>query len=277
MQTEKISLTGAQATLLITLHCKAVESRLPDSLLNDRLADEIVRKIDYDFSRVDLGRDGAISLALRAKSFDDWTRAFIAKHEDAVVLNLGCGLDSRVFRVGPPAGISWFDVDLHDVIDLRQRLYPARTGDYRRIGASVTETAWLSEIPRDRPAIVVAEGLMPYLPGEEAPKLIARLAGHFPSGEIAFDAYSRFGLAWLRVTPQFRVTGAKVHWALDDAKGLEAVAPGLKLVEEKVQFDSDQIARMSLPARLTVTLFRVIPALRKVGRLLRYRFGVQSA
>jgi len=50
MAGEKVNLTGARETLLMTLYGKALESRLPDSLLRDRFADEAVRKIDYDFS-----------------------------------------------------------------------------------------------------------------------------------------------------------------------------------------------------------------------------------
>jgi len=141
------------------------------------------------------------------------------------------------------------------------------------IGASVTEPGWLEQVPHDRPAIVIAEGLMPYLPSEEAPKLVARLAAHFPSGELAFDGYSRLGLKMLRITPQVRATGAEVHWALDDPHALEREVPGLQLIKEKIQNDPAAIARMSLPARLMVRLYRYIPALRGIGRLLHYRWG----
>ena len=273
MELQKVHLTGEKQTLLITLHAKAVESRLPDSLLKDRFADEAIRRIDYDFSLLDIGPDVAISLAMRAKAFDDWTRAFLKTHPDAVVLDLGCGLDSRIFRVDPLPEISWFDVDFPEVIEIRQRVYPVRDKGYRMIGASVTAPGWLEQVPGGRPVMIVAEGLMPYLPSEEAPKLVARLVAHFPSGELAFDGYSRLGLEMLRLTPQVRATGAEVHWALDDARTLEKAVPGLELVEEKVQYDSAAIARMSWPARLTVMLWRCIPALGRIGRLLRYRWG----
>jgi O-methyltransferase involved in polyketide biosynthesis len=85
--------------------------------------------------------------------------------------------------------------------------------------------------------------------------------------------YGRLGLKMLRITPQLRATGAEVHWALDDPKSLETVAPGLRLVEDEVRFNSAEVPRMSWPARLTIKLWRSIPALRKTGRPLRYRFG----
>jgi O-methyltransferase involved in polyketide biosynthesis len=102
---------------------------------------------------------------------------------------------------------------------------------------------------------------------------VARLVGHFRSGELVFDGYSRLGLTMLRMTPQVRATGAEVHYSIEDPKELEAAAPGLRFVEEKMQYDSPEIARMSWPGRWTVMLFRAVPALRKVGRLLRYRWG----
>ena len=112
-----------------------MESRSPVSLLRDRLADQALARLDYDIKPLDLGPDGAISMAIRARVLDDWTTAFIEKHPNAVVLHLGCGLDSRVFRVDPPPEIAWFDVDFPEVIDIRKRVYPAREGDYRMIGA----------------------------------------------------------------------------------------------------------------------------------------------
>jgi O-methyltransferase involved in polyketide biosynthesis len=61
------------------------------------------------------------------------------------VLHLGCGLDSRVFRIDPLATVHWYDIDFPDVIELRRRLYPERH-DYTLIPASVTEAGWLDAI-----------------------------------------------------------------------------------------------------------------------------------
>jgi O-methyltransferase involved in polyketide biosynthesis len=99
---------------------------------------------------------------MRAWHFDQWTRAFLAANPESTVLHLGCGLDTRVYRIDPGPKVRWFDVDFPDVIALREPLYPARDG-YRRIGSSVTDLAWLDAIPGDTPVLVVAEGLMMYL------------------------------------------------------------------------------------------------------------------
>ncbi|MER9626238.1 class I SAM-dependent methyltransferase [Mesorhizobium sp. M0296] len=185
MAGEKVNLTGAKETLFLTLYGKALESRLPNSLLRDYFADEAVRNIDYDFSRLRVDNNLGVGLAIRAKTLDVCVQDFLARNPDAIVLHLGCGLDTRIFRIDPPAGVDWFDVDYPEVIDLRRKLYPVRD-HYHLIASSVTEPGWLNEVPRDRPAIVVAEGLTPYLGAEEGQQLFSRLVGHLSSGELVF-------------------------------------------------------------------------------------------
>lgn len=276
MQTETVALTREKETLLITLWAKAGESLLPDSLLRDRFAAEAAARIDYDFARLKVDRDLMVGLAIRAHTLDGWTREFLADHHDAVALHLGCGLDSRVFRIDPPAAVDWYDVDYPDVIALRKKLYPARDG-YHLLGSSVTESGWLAEVPRGRPAMIVAEGLLPYLPEEEVPLLLERLVRHCRSGEIIFDAYSPLGLKLIALQPSIKATGAVLHWALDDPVELERQVPGLELVTELTAYDPDgydptQIARMSWPARIAMQFFSLIPPLARIGLLLRYRF-----
>ena len=271
MAGEKVNLTGARETLLMTLYGKALESRQAHSLLKDRFAEEAVRAIDYDFSRLKVDANLGVGFAIRAKTLDVQVQDFLARNPDAIVLHLGCGLDTRIFRVDPPQGVDWFDVDYADVIELRRRLYPSRER-YHLVASSVTEPDWLTEVPRDRPAMVVAEGLTPYLAADEGPKLIARLVAHLAGGELMFDAYGRFGLKLMRLNPAIKATGAEVHWAIEDPRDLERAVPKLRFVEDIPAYKPEHGARMSWSAKLFVRLWKLIPALRKVGRLLRYRF-----
>ncbi|MEI5682253.1 MULTISPECIES: class I SAM-dependent methyltransferase [unclassified Mesorhizobium] len=271
MGREKVALTKEKETLLITLYGKALESRQPDSLLKDHFAAEAVGRIDYDFARLKVDNNMSVGLAIRAKTLDDWVSEFLAKHSDAMVLHLGCGLDTRIFRLDPPAGVEWFDVDYPEVIALRRKLYPERQ-NYHLIGSSVTDPAWLDKVPHDRPALVVAEGLMPYLPAEEGPRLFARLVSHLARGEIIGDAYSDFGLWLVSLAPSIRATGAELRWGINDARDLEKAVPGLKLVEEVSAYKPEHTARMDWASRWLILLWSFIPPLRRVGRLLRYRF-----
>jgi O-methyltransferase involved in polyketide biosynthesis len=271
MAGERVDLTGARETLLMTLYGKALESRLPNSLLQDRFADEAVRRIDYDFSRLKVDGNLGLGFAIRAKTLDLCVADFLARYPDAIVLNLGCGLDTRIFRLDPLPGVDWFDVDYSEVIELRRSLYPPRDC-YHLVASSVIEPDWLAVVPRNRPAMVLAEGLSPYLPADEGPRLFARLVSHLAGGELMFDAYSRFGLKLMRLNPAIKATGSEVHWAIEDPRELERAAPKLRFVGEIPSYKPQQGARLSWSARLFVGLWRLIPAMRKVGRLLRYRF-----
>lgn len=163
--------------------------------MGDDAAAEAVDRIDYDFKRMHrTARPGSNKylVALRAKKLDVWAAAFLTRHPVAVALHLGCGMDTRAFRLHPPATVEWFDVDQPGVIDLRRKLYHERDG-YHMIGSSVTDAAWLDRIPTDRPVLVVAEGLLMYLTEREAWELLQRLTDRFRGGEMLFDTLSPMG------------------------------------------------------------------------------------
>ncbi len=262
------ALSGVSATSLITLKARSDENQLPDSLLHDQFATSAVAKLSCDFSRIRLSHDGVVGLAIRASVLDEWVREFLKTHSDAVVVHLGCGLDSRFYRVTPPVSVRWFNIDLPNVMALRKHLYPTDGGDIP-VEASVTSDGWLEKIPADAPTLIVAEGLFPYLSSKEVHHLIERLLNHFPSGELIFDIYSWLGLKMLNQHRSIRATGAHLRWSVNRPQELETIHNRLKLVEERTQHDPIQIARLSFPLRC---FYRFAP-MRRIGRLLRYRFG----
>ena len=271
MESSKVNLTQEKETLLITLFAKAGESRLPDSLLSDTFAAEAVQRLDYDFARLKVSRDLMVGMAIRARTLDDWVRTFIAANPDATVLHLGCGLDTRIFRVNPPRSIRWFDLDYPEVIALRRRLYPEREG-YTLIGSSVVEMGWLEQVPADRPAMVVAEGLTMYLRQEEVQRLFTAITTRVPSGEAAFDAFSRLGVRVVQRQHSVRATGAWLHWGIDDPRELEEIVPRLKFFAEVPAYALAHSHRFSLPACLSIRMLMGIRPIRRLGRFLRYRF-----
>jgi methyltransferase (TIGR00027 family) len=271
MQREQIRLTGARETLLITLQAKAAESAMPDSLLRDRFAADALRRIDQGSRHLKVGHDMTIGIALRAYILDRWTEAFLQRCPEATVVHLGCGLDSRIFRIDPGPGVRWFELDFPDVIALRQEIYPKRAG-CAMIACSIVEPGWIEKLPADRPAMIVAEGVLPYLEERQVAQLLRRIADRFPAGEIAFDAYSSFAIQLLRFNPAIRATGACLQWALDDPAEMERQVPGLKLIEDRSDWDNRQVARMSPPAQIALQLFSTILTPYRMGHLVRYGF-----
>jgi O-methyltransferase involved in polyketide biosynthesis len=270
----KIHLTRDKETYLATLYGKALDANVANPILGDRFAADAVARIDYDFKELKLPNGGEITLPMRAWHFDQWTRAFLAANPASTVLHLGCGLDTRVYRIDPGPQVRWFDVDYPDVITLRKQLYPERDG-YHPIGSSVTDLAWLDTIPGDMPVIVVAEGLVMYLPEKDGTALFRRITEQFPSGQIAFDGYS--GSMVRLVSRLATVRGAKVElvWGVDDPHDLEQQVPQLHLVES-VEF----LTMPDLVSRLSTNWFRRamyrgtgrLPFYRHLIRHLRYEF-----
>jgi methyltransferase (TIGR00027 family) len=269
MTTEKVDFTdipwrSVQWTMLVTLYLRAYESRSRQSIIADHAAAEAVDRIDYDFDRMERTLRPASNqyiVALRVRQFDDWTKDFLRRHPDAVVLHLGCGLDSRAFRLDLPAGVTWYDVDVPQVIELRRRLY-AETERYHMIGSSVTAAEWLEAIPSDRPTLIVAEGLLMYLQPEEVRGLLQRLTDRFSAGgEIAFDVVPRWAL---------RVNKFQ-HWGVGDEREIEAWNPRLRLVEKALPLFHYHLIPLKR-YRWLFAAIRFMPFSKNFLRQLRYTF-----
>jgi O-methyltransferase involved in polyketide biosynthesis len=273
MQTEKVHFTKEKETMLVTLYGRALETDAKDPILRDPAAQEAVRRIDYDFQSLNVKWNDILAIAARAKMFDLWVEEFLSNNPHATVLHLGCGLDSRVFRINPSSDVLWFDVDYPEIIDLRQRLFPERTG-YQMIGSSVVETDWLNQVPADRPVLVVAEGLMYYLKEEEVKALVKRIVDRFPSGQIMFDAISKLYLKMQKTNVGISATGARMWWGIDNPHELEQWNPRIKLVTNLSVMDQDfpNIKKMSGGVRAVLRILALIPAMKNMGLMLRYRF-----
>lgn len=270
---EKVRFTEEKATMLATLYGRALDARSERPILGDKAADEAVKQIDYDFAGLGVDDQLGLTVALRAKPMDEWAASFLEEHPDATVVQLGCGMDSRVYRLDPPPSVRWFDVDYPDVVELRRRIYPDRAG-YRQIGSSVTDFAWIDEIPSDKPGLVIAEGLTMYLRPSEGEELLRRLIAHFPlGGEMIFDTFSRLGIKLQKLNPVVRKAGATLYWGIDEPSELERL--GLKLVSklDSTDFATPEVKeRLSSSMRAQLWFAGLFPAFRKMGRILRFRF-----
>jgi O-methyltransferase involved in polyketide biosynthesis len=275
--TEKlhVDLSGAPQTMLATFYAKALDAGLPKPILGDRFAKEIVDRIDYDWKRTSITAANSPSVTTRSAHFDGWARQFLASRPKAAkstVLHLGCGLDSRVFRIGPGPDVEWYDVDYPEVADLRSQLYPERD-HYHVISASVTDPAWFAEIPRDRPILMIGEGLTMYLTEQDGVALLRRVVAHAPSGELQFDAFNTLGIKSQWMNPVVRRSGATLYWGIDEPGDVLDEVPGTRLLSWASAVESDTFKRLPGYYRLMVKVMTSVPALRYMAQYHRYAFG----
>ncbi len=277
MTTEKVEFTKEKETMLMTLSGRAIQSQWKNPILRDPWAEEAMRHIDYDLSKQLTGmaswsmwRDiGPTVIATRAATFDQLTHGFLADHPDALVLQVGCGMDSRAFRVDPPASVEWFDVDYPDVIDLRRQLFPERDA-YHLIGAPLDDLRWLDELPRDRPGLLIAEGVLHYLSEAEVKALLNAVVAHFPSGQMIFDICN--SMIVKRAGSNVGGTGATYKWGLDDPQDIQQLEPRLALVKEYKPSELVGFDRFPLWLRLLFRAMQVSPTLWRAERMMIYRY-----
>jgi methyltransferase (TIGR00027 family) len=282
MPTDKIQFTKEKETMLMTLSGRAVQSAWNDPILRDPWAEEAMRHIDYDMSKSLKGvsawsiwKDiGPTIIATRAATFDMLTNRYLADHPNAIVLHVGCGMDSRVFRVDPPASVQWFDVDYPDVIELRRQLLPEReaasAGQYHLIGAPLEDLRWLDEVPRDRPALLIAEGALMYVSEFGVKALLNAVVAHFPGGQMIFDVVHPVILK--QVGSNVGGTGATYKWGLDDPQDIKQLEPKLELVKEFRPSEQIGFSRFPLWWRAIMRVQEVNSTLRRLNRTLVFRF-----
>jgi O-methyltransferase involved in polyketide biosynthesis len=136
-ETTNQDLSGVAETLLMTLYVRAMESQRPDALIKDEKAVELVTQMSYDFDRIKqipLSEANKLVIILRYREFDRYARDFLARYPEAVVVHIGCGLDSRFERVDN-GQVEWYDLDFPHVIELRRKLIGDECERYHLLAA----------------------------------------------------------------------------------------------------------------------------------------------
>ncbi|PXX71073.1 O-methyltransferase involved in polyketide biosynthesis [Nocardia tenerifensis] len=259
-----------QETLLLTLRARALDASAPTPILGDTHQSELADRLDYDFAKLELKPSLIYGTALRARKLDDAVRAFTAVHPNAVVLDLGCGLDTRMLRCEPPAEVDWYDIDYPEVIDLRGQLLSQSS---HLVGADLTHPGWTRHLPTDRPTMIIAEGLLPFLPGDTFHTMIREVTIHCATGELALNGYTRFAAWAMKYHPSIKALGIRAAQGFDDPHEPETWGARLTLIEEQLLTRAREVALFPQPLRaLTQLTARSASLSRQANRILRYGF-----
>jgi len=270
-------LTPVEQTAFLTVYARVLDSRWRRPILGDRLADEVVGRIDYDFAGLGVQASVVCQTALRAKMLDDRVRDFVHKHHDAVVVDLGAGLDSGFYRVDPPPSVDWYSVDLPGILALRDEALPTNPHSHS-VPVSLAEKHWPETIPGDRPTMLIADGLFAFLPEPVIVGIFRRITDHFSTGEFAFNDYGRIG--WvsklaIKLYPQkmFKDVGSQWGYAgFKDAHHPETWNPRMRLVEEASLAYEPEVDLFPGWIRVATKLSGKCKTGARKARILRYAF-----
>lgn len=238
------NLSGISETYLAPLYWKAMESQRPDAMIKDEKAVALVTQGRLDFSRIKQIHMNELLNAMRiifTREMDRYTRDFLSRHPDAVVVHIGCGLDSRFERVDN-GRVEWFDLDLPGVIDLRRRFIGSEHQRYHLLGCSVFDDAWLEvvKVCSQRPILFLAETVFVYFIEAQIKSLVLKMCDHFTGAELVFDGWRPFEV-WLgnRYLSRSQFTG-QMHWGFWHGQDLEAWGAGIHLLDDWGFFDQPE-------------------------------------
>lgn len=262
------TLEGVSETLLMTLYVRARESQRPDGMIKDAKAVAMVNQIAGDFSRLRMHRHDEIAVIMRMRRFDRYVRDFLTRSPEAVVVHIGCGLDTRFERVDNGC-VEWYDLDMPDVIELRQKLINNKNGRYHMLATSVFDDSWIEEVGQynPRPFLFVAEGVFPYFEEAQIKSLFLKLRDHFPGSELVCDAHTPFVIWVDNLQLAFARVKARLHWRLKHGKDVESWGEGVRLLEEWNYYEEDD------PHLKAFRWVRLFPALAKSSGIFHYQLG----
>jgi len=247
-----MKLTDVSETAILTLRCHVMESQKNKPIINDPMAkyclDKLVSLASEDekalFNRKVLS---ALTnhIALRARKYDSIINDFISKNPSSTVVNLGCGFDTRYWRIDNKK-CEYIELDLPEIVEIKKEILKDRLS-YELIGCSVLDTSWIDRVTSkgNRNFLLIAEGLFMYLPKADVINLFKTFSERFYHSQIVLEVvtekYTR-GI-WKKIVEiKFKQefgsnAGSSYNFGVKNAFELESYGNGIKVMNEWSYFE----------------------------------------
>ena len=259
-------MNGVNKTLYIPLYGKAYVSQ-KGYFLSDKTAEEIWEKEGFILKGKSKSKWLAYYMGIRAAVFDAWVKQQMLKLPNAVIIHIGCGMDSRVLRVDT-SHQKWYDIDFPEVIAERKRYY-SESADYQMISGDARECSWLENIPEKECAIVVLEGVSMYLNSKELSHLTAELCKHFEKLVILMDCYTDMAAKMTKYKNPINNVGVTEVYGVDDPFVLQN--EGLVFVREHSMTPKQYINELKGSERLIFSKLFAGSFAKRLYRLFEYQ------
>lgn len=273
------TLTDVSETALLTLRARAVEAERADPVLHDpaagRLFDDLTARLEPEVGRRITRRIHSPAftryVALRARYFDGCVREFRHRFSDALVVSLGCGFDTRYFRISDEPW-RYIEIDLPEVVALK-RAALGEGAAWPMVGCSVLEAGWREAIAAVQTAHVLflAEGLLMYLPRPAVAGLFNHLAARFSRSVFLFEvAHARYTRGFWKAALAFKMAfelgaAAPFLFGVREAEEVTAFGPDIRIAAEWSCLDDlrlpPELARLWPRERLRKTIWTVTATL----------------
>ena len=238
---EKVNVTGVPETMVQTLYARAKETKKQNAKIKDEIAVELVEKLDYDFSMAD--KDNAMNYGVIARTIvlDRMVEQYLKKHENTVVVNIACGLDTRCYRMKGKY-LRWYNVDLPETMKIRRQFLPetmkirsqflTETDPVYQIAKSAMDDSYIDDIDyHGKNILVIIEGLTMYLYEKDIRKMFSIIDKSFQKVTVMVETMSPFVVNHVK-EKSIEGSNAKFTWGVKNGTELQRIVPGFSVQQE---------------------------------------------
>ncbi|MBR3304912.1 MAG: class I SAM-dependent methyltransferase [Christensenellaceae bacterium] len=238
---------GVADTLYIPLTARIyVSEHFPEYFMDEK-ALSLKSEIPYEEIASNSSEYYHMAGACRFYNTDRMIKEFIGRHDRCNIVNIGCGLETSYFRIGPdPEKAVFYEMDLPEVIEARRKVLGESVNEIL-VPGDMFDFRWAEGIDKSLPTLVTAIGVFQYFEKYKVISFLKRLRKGFPDVEVIFDAMT--GKAKRYANEYIRKTGnkdAELHFSADSGR-IIAGKCGMELIEERPFFGT---ARKQLKKRL---------------------------
>lgn len=257
--TKIYNISDISETMLLPLYCRALESESKKPIIKDNKSVEIVNKLNNEFSKSErkfyknlaqgkLHKQMVVTISLRTKKYDEYVLNFLKQFPDGIVVNIGCGLDTRFERIDN-GEVEWYDLDFPEVLKLKRQFFQENER-YHFISSSALNFNWIDALSekKNRPFFFIAEGVFMYLYKEQVKSLLLKLQSVFPRAELACEVANEYivkmlhsGLGKGSFQRKFHLNkDATFHFGIKESNHFEKWNPKIQFLDEWTYFDESE-------------------------------------
>ena len=220
---EKVKVTGVPETMIQTLYARAKETKKADAKIRDEMAVEIVKQLDYDFSKADKDTTMSSGVIARTIVLDQMVDEYLQAHPDTIVINLGCGMDTRCYRMKGKYQ-RWYNVDLPETMEIRQR-FLTENGPIYQIAKSAMDSSYTEAVEyHGEQVLVIAEGLSMYLGEKDIRQIFSIIEHTYRKATVMIETMSPFFVKHVKES-SIEGSHAKFTWGVKNGRQLQQLVP----------------------------------------------------
>ena len=222
---KKVNVTGVPETMVQTLYARAKETRKKNAKINDEIAVELVKNLEYDFSKAD--KDKAMNYGVIARTIvlDRMVEQYLEKNVNTIVINIACGLDTGCYRMEGKY-LRWYNVDLPETMKIRKR-FLTETGPIYQIAKSAMDDSYIDDIDYHGENVpVIIEGLTMYLCEKDIRKMFLIIEKSFQEVTVMVETMSPFVVKHVK-EKSIEGSNAKFTWGVKNGTELQKNCAGI--------------------------------------------------